>query len=70
MASTSDSLKLAFNWNDKGESSLDFENDRKKKNLCSKDIQHLKKKNQICGIHYLENEMLIANLLEHKQVPI
>lgn len=69
LASTSDSLKLAFNWNDKGQSSFDFENDRERKNLCSKDIQHLRKNNQICGTYYLENEMLIANLLKHSRVP-
>lgn len=69
LASTSDSLKLAFNWNGKGESSFDFENDKERKNLCTMNIEHLRKNNQICGTSYLENEMLIANLLEHSRSP-
>lgn len=44
LASTSDSSKLTFNWNDNGESSFDLENDREREDLCIKDTQHLKKK--------------------------
>ena len=49
LARTPDSLKLAFNWNDTGESLFDFNNDRERENLCIKDIisfyiQHLRKK--------------------------
>lgn len=69
LASTSVFLKLALNWSDKGESSFDFESDRERKNLHSKDIEHLRKNNQIYGIYYLENKKLIANLLKHSSFP-
>lgn len=38
LARTPDSLKLAFNWNDTGESLFDFNNDSKRENLCIEDI--------------------------------